>query len=255
MSELANMSIGLWYGPSDFKGKLQAEIADTIRSKQLYAAALIWINLVLCILSIFIELVPGYALGGGAAGVTWSALPHGVWQTANFFVLALALQSIYFDSNLDVASAVSSQTVAMWLMLVACIVNIVNLTSICFEVNNTNSTFWLQSGGAWVWVVLIGLVVFILWGPWIAWRLHSLRIDVGKAHYDYGWMPGRGATYSSEAPEPPPADVERRIGGRFSASPATAAAARSVTVSPAAQAIHVPATRVGNAYVATDKTK
>jgi hypothetical protein len=202
-SELANMSTGLWYGPTDFKGKQVGEIADTIRTKQLYAAALIWINLVLCILSIFVELVPGYAVGGGAAGVTWSALPHGVWQVANFFVLIFALQALYFDSNLDMAATVTSQCVAMWLVLVACPINVIHLVALCFEINNTNSTFWLQNGGAWTWVILIGVAVFILWGLWIAWRIHSLRMDIDSAFRSYGWMPGRGAPLVLDTPPLP----------------------------------------------------
>ncbi len=80
----------------------------TIRSGQVRLAALIWIFFILTIMSVFVELVNGYCIGGGAAGVTWSAMPHGVWQIPNLVVAVFVLQAIYFDCNLDMEANVTS---------------------------------------------------------------------------------------------------------------------------------------------------
>jgi hypothetical protein len=276
-SELANMSVGLWYGPSDFTGRPE-EIPDTIRTKQLYAAALIWLHMLLCILSIFVELVPGYALGGGVAGVTWSSLPHGVWQVPNFFVLFYAMQALYFDSNQDMRTAVTHQSVAMWLVLVACPINIVHITALGFNIGNTNSTFWLQNTGAWVWVILIGVALFIVLGPLIAWRIYSFYKDVENAHLNFGWMPGQmpsgpatsapappsydyGPAFAQDdgtaAPPPPANDIERRFSAtgskRFKSAGAAPTMSSIPSSAPVRGQISVPFVRVGSAVVTGKK--
>jgi len=207
------MSVGLWDGPSDFTGKSMTEINDRIRSKQLYAAAIIWTGFIICVLSIFIELVNGYCLGGGLAGVTWSALPHGVWQVPNLAILLMAVTSIYFDSNNDVQSTVVSSTVAMWFALMGMApINIIHFVAVCFELNNTNSTFWLQSSGAWAWVLFIGLIVLIFWSLWVAHRLNSYRQDVNNGSTNFGWRPGiLGNTAPSDEEAPPAVPAKNRL--------------------------------------------
>lgn len=189
MTEFGTIIGGIFGGRADFEGKSRAYIDDTIRSGQLRLAVLIWVMFILTVLSIFIELVAGYCLGGGAAGVTWSALPHGVWQVPNLMTLFFAIQSIYLGVDTDVGATLTGLVVAMWFILIACLLNIVQLVAVCFEVDNSNSTFWLQNGGAWVWVLLIGLIVFILWDLLIAWHLFVFRANLANAHYNYAWMP------------------------------------------------------------------
>lgn len=92
MTEFGTVVGGIFGGRADFEGKSRGYIDDTIRSGQLRLAVLIWVMFILSVLSIFIELVPGYCVGGGAAGVTWSALPHGVWQVPNLVTLFFAIQ-------------------------------------------------------------------------------------------------------------------------------------------------------------------
>jgi len=189
MTDYGTVFGGVFGGRADFDGKDPVYVDDTIRSGQLRLAGLIWIALILVGLSYFMDLVPGYAVGGGAAGVTWSALPHSVWMIANLFSLWFAGQAIYLGTDTDIAGMLVSLTVAVWFIVIACILNLVQLVAVCFEVNNVNSTFWLQNGGAWVWVLLFGLIVFILWDVLVAWHLFVYRSNVEIAHYQYGWMP------------------------------------------------------------------
>jgi len=204
-------------------------IQDSLRTQQIYTAILIWIQFILSALSLFISLVDGYCVGGGAAGVTWSSLPNAVWQIPNLFVLVFALQSLYLDMNMDYGSTLSQILVAMWFILLACLVNIVYLVALAFELGNNDSTFWLQNGGAWVITVFAGTILFIVWFLWIARRLYVYRLRLGNAHYGAGWTP---ITRSSAPPDeewgmstlppppvPPPDQVQRALlGAKFSAT-------------------------------------
>jgi len=216
MTEYGTVMGGIFGGRADFENKSRGYIDDTIRSGQLRLAVLIWIMFLLSALSIFIELVAGYCVGGGAAGVTWSALPHGVWQIPNLVTLFFAIQAIYLGVDTDIGATLTGLSVCMWFILIACILNMVQLVAVCFEVNNTNSTFWLQNGGAWVWVLLFGLIVFILWDMLIAWHLFVYRANMSVAHYSYGWMPS--GVMSSSAPDAT-ADgsvlTQARVGAKF----------------------------------------
>ncbi len=77
----------------------------------------------------------------------------------------------------------------MWFVLLTCLVNIIHLVALCFEVGNANSTFWLQNNGAWVWTILVFVVICVLWTLLLARHLHIFKMDLGSAHYTYGWMP------------------------------------------------------------------
>jgi hypothetical protein len=189
MTEYGSWLGGLFGGRANFEGKDAVFVDDTVRSGQIRLAALIWIMEILCGLSIFIGLVAGYCVGGGAAGVTWSAMPHVVWVIPNLFVLFLAIQAIYLGTDTDIASGLVQMAVCMWFIMLVGILNLVEFLSVCFEVNNANSTFWLQNGGAWVWVQLFGYLLFVLWDALIAWHLFVYRYNMENAHYRYGWMP------------------------------------------------------------------
>lgn len=107
--------------------------------------------------------------------------------------------------------------VCMWFILIACILNIVQLVAVAFEVDNSNSTFWLQNGGAWVWTLLIGLVVFILWDLLIAWHLFVFRANMALAHYTYGWMPSGTVPPPDQGDTSPAAALTQvRVGSKFS---------------------------------------
>jgi len=189
MTEYGTWFGGLFGGRADFDGQTPVAIDDSIRTGQVRLAALLWINFILACLSIFIELVPGYCVGGGSAGVTWSALPHGVWMVSNLLVIYFSNQAIYLGTDTDIAATLTQLSVSVWFFLIALILNLVQLLAVCFEVNNSNSTFWLQNGGAWVWVLLFGLGLFVLWDALVAWHLFVYRFNMELAHYQYGWMP------------------------------------------------------------------
>jgi hypothetical protein len=237
MTEFGSLVGGMFGGRANFEGKDPAYIDDTIRSGQIRLAALNWTMFILACLSIFIELVAGYCVGGGAANVTWSALPHGVWMVPNLLTLFMANQAIYLGTDTDIAATLTQLSVSTWFVLVACVLNLVQLLAVCFEVNNANSTFWLQNGGAWVWVLLFGLIVFIGWDVLIAWHLFVYRSNMELAHYQYGWMPsgvkagslgsvatdptattpddGSAAAAAASTPDPTTAAAAARLGGKF----------------------------------------
>jgi hypothetical protein len=189
MTETGTWFGGLFGGRADFEGKDAVYIDDTIRSGQVRLAALLWINAILACLSIFVELVPGYCVGGGGAGVTWSSLPHGVWMVPNLLVAFFSLQAIYLGTDTDIAATLTQLSVSVWFFLIALILNLIQLVAVRFEVNNSNSTFWLQNGGAWVWVLLFGLILFIVWDGLVAWHLFVYHSNMEVGHYQYGWMP------------------------------------------------------------------
>jgi len=220
MTEFGTVLGGLCGGRADFSDKDPAYVDDTIRSGQTRLAGLIWIMYILAIVSIFMELVSGYCVGGGAAGVTWSALPHGVWQIPNLIVLTFALQAIYVGVDTDLASTLTSLAVGMWFVLLACLINLVQFIAVCFEINNSNSTFWLQNGGVWVIVLLVGLILFIFWDVLIAWHLFVYRTNLEVAHYQYGWLPSgtKTAQDAGGVPSAGAAPNQARIGTKFSAT-------------------------------------
>jgi|WetSurMetagenome_2_1015567.scaffolds.fasta_scaffold00274_21 hypothetical protein len=217
MTEFGTLFGGMCGGRADFAANHEdAYMTDTLRTGQLRLAVLIWVMFILVCLSIFIELVAGYCVGGGSAGVTWSALPHGVWQIPNLITLFFAGMSIYLGFDTDIGSAVTNMSVCTWFILIAGILNLVQLVAVCFEINNVNSTFWLQNGGAWVWVLLFGLIVFFLWDMLIAWHLFVFRSNLSVAHYEYGWMPsGIRASASSSSDDSSTASTLSRIAGKF----------------------------------------
>ncbi len=242
MDQVANASTGLFGGPEDFRDKSPTYIKDRLRTHQLYAAALLWTLYLLSLLSIFISLVDGYCLGGGAAGVTWSSLPHAVWQVPNLAVATYALVSLYYDINLDTSMSTTWLLLAIWGIVLCALINVVFLTALAFEVNNDNSTFWLQNAGAWTITVLIGTIVIIILDVWIARKLHVFRMNLGNAHYGAGWVPTPtnssdyttlpgGAQDWGEAPPPPPPDTtQSRIGTRFSVTGGPARVGGSIVV-------------------------
>lgn len=215
MTEFGTLFGGICGGRADFEANHEnAYMDDTLRSGQLRLAVLIWVMFILSALSIFIELVAGYCVGGGAAGVTWSALPHGVWQIPNLITLFFAIQVIYLGFDTDIGSAATAMSVCTWFILVAGILNLVQLVAVCFEIDNVNSTFWLQNGGAWVWVLLFGLIVFFLWDMLIAWHLFVFRSNLSAAHYEYKWMPsGIQAVASDDGSGS--AATQARMAGKF----------------------------------------
>ena len=229
MSQITNASVGCFGGTEDFRGKSALYIQDRLRTHQIYAAVLIWINYLLALLALFLTLVGGYCLGGGLAGVTWSSLPHAVWQVPNMAVLPFALWSLYYDMNIDTSNTLTWVMLALWGVLLACMVNVVHLSAICFEINNDNSTFWLENGGAWTITLLVGIICMALLDLWIARKLHVFRASLGNARYGANWTPsakvddgsdssGNGGADQDwgEAPPPPPPDATNaRISGQF----------------------------------------
>lgn len=185
-----------------------ARIDGEIRTKQVYTAALIWVNLLLSLTSLFVSLVPGAGQGGPI--VTFGAMPHIVWQIPVIAVCMFALVACYFDSNADYTSTAAWLMVGMWFIIFVGVINIIHLVALCIEVSEKTSTFYLENGGAWVWVLLVMTLVFILWGAWIAWRMYVLRHDIviGAA---LGWRAGMlisdietsDVTPSSVTPPPP----------------------------------------------------
>ena len=185
------LTMGLFYGRARFgKGKgMIAQIDYTIRTKQAYASALINLMAVLAVVSLAMSLVPGDALGGGAAGVTFSAMPHIIWMMPTFAVLYFVIQAIYFDSNADYTNTATWLMIGCVFMLVSGAVNLIHMVGVILEIGNLDSTFWLQSSGAWVYVLLVELILFMLMSVWIAWRLYVLRHDI-IVGFQLGWRPG-----------------------------------------------------------------
>jgi hypothetical protein len=52
-----------------------------------------------------------------------------------------------------------------------------------------DSTFWAQSSGAWVYVLLAETVYFTVLSAWVAWRMYVFRHDL-IIGYQMGWRPG-----------------------------------------------------------------
>jgi hypothetical protein len=185
------LTMGLFYGGARFgrgKGSI-AQIDYTIRTKQIYVSALINIMAVLAVVTLAMSLVPGMGLGGGAAGVTFSAMPHIIWMLPTFAILYFVAQAIYFDSNADYTNTASWLMVGCVFMLVEAAVNLVHMVALILEVGNVDSTFWLQTTGAWVYVLVTEMALFLLWSVWISWRLYVLRHDI-IIGFQLGWRPG-----------------------------------------------------------------
>jgi hypothetical protein len=183
--------MGLFYGRARFgKGKGSiAQIDYAIRTKQVYAAAIANLMAVMVIVTVAVSLVPGAALGGGASGVTFSAMPHIIWLMPTAAVVYFAVQALWFDSNADYTNTASWLRVGLVFMLVSGAVNLIHMVSLILEVNNLDSTFWLQSSGAWVIVLLVENILFMFMSVWLAWRMYVLCHDIVMG-FQLGWRPG-----------------------------------------------------------------
>lgn len=192
--------VGLFYGPMRIRrGKTDmSAVDDNIRTKQVYTSFLVSVHFLLCILALFISLVPGACLGGGPGGVTFSALPRTIWQVPTLIVLYFTFGSLYFDSNTNVASTVAWLMTFMWFMSILVVINLVSLISLILEVNNVGSTLWLENSGAWVITLLVGNVIYILVQGGLVHRLWTLRTDLVAA-FAFGWRPGKVMSEASGA--------------------------------------------------------
>ena len=180
------------------------EVDDNVRTKQVYTSFLVSVHFLLCILALFVSLVPGACLGGGPGGVTFSALPRTIWQVPTLVVMYFTFGALYFDSNTNVASTVAWLMTFMWFMSILVVINLVSLISLILEVNNVGSTLWLENSGAWVITLLVGNVIYILVQGALVHRLWTLRTDLVAA-FAIGWRPGKVMSEASGAsPEEEP---------------------------------------------------
>lgn len=192
--------MGLFYGPAEFKpGTSQEVMDDHNRTTQMYSFFLITVMFLLACLSDSISLVPGACLGGGSGGVTFAALPHNVWKMATLLICFVSAVGLYFDSNNSVSATASWTTVGWWFHSILVIINFVHFIALILEIDNPNSTFWAQNGGAWVIVMLVLVIVYMILGVWIVWRLYVYRANLALS-YEYGWRPGM-LLNSSPVPE------------------------------------------------------
>lgn len=185
---MAEISNGLFGGAANFTQSTDKRIiSDEIRRKQVFAAGLVWINVILVNLCFFISLVPGACLGGPV--VSFSAMPHIVWLIPTNMLLFFVGQSLYLDSNNDYTATAGWLMVSFWFQFLLIAVNVVSLVGIALEISQQTSTFYLQQNAAWIIVLIVAFSIFILWEIWIAYRLWVLRSDMLNA-VSLGWRPG-----------------------------------------------------------------
>lgn len=191
------------------KGGQLVKMSEVVHTKQMYVRALIWINILLSLASLFIDLVPGAARGG--APVSYRAMPHIVWQVANLGALLVALDSISLDVRIDIDGMQTTLIVAFVFMLISALINIVHLIGLIMESIDNTSIFAIN-GYPFLITLTVGVGVFVLWQAWIAARLWVFRSTVANA-ISQGWAPGAAAVeyYKSQAngpysklPEPEP---------------------------------------------------
>lgn len=208
----SGISTGLVGQEADFDEASIEDMDYEIRVKQVYTGALVWINFLLSLTSLFLSLAPGACMGGPL--VTFGSMPHIVWQIPTLAVLMFANAALYFDSNANRVSTQRWLIVACWFVVSAAIVNVIHFVALCIEVADKSSTFYQQEGSAWAWVLFALTLVFILWQVWIAWRLYVLRADIANAGAR-GWTPCRAMEEMEEAERQEegraPASVQRRI--------------------------------------------
>ncbi len=193
---------GLFYGPAKFEKGQDLRLVDwEIRTKQIYGAALVWINYLLVVLAAFISLVNGFCTGG--APVTFGSMPHMVWYIPSLVILPFALLAFYFDSTVDYTATSSWLMVGMWFIIFLALINLIHAVALIIELSDGTSIFYMQDGAAWVWVLMIVSFVFVLWEAWIAWRMYVYRHDVVMGEF-VGWRPGMKFEYADDEETPSP---------------------------------------------------
>jgi len=179
---------GLFYGKASFTTEQDKRLVDwEIRTKQIYGAALVWINYLLVVLAGFISLISGYCTGGQP--VTFGSMPHHVWYIPSLVILPFVLLSFYFDSTVDYTSTSAWLVVGMWFVLFLAAINLIHGVALIIELVDKTSIFYQQNSAAWVIVLLVASFIFVLWEAWIAWRMYVYRHDVIMGQY-VGWRPG-----------------------------------------------------------------
>jgi len=183
------LGLGLFYGRGNFRlnNRDMPNIDFELRTKQVYVSILTWIMIILSISAVAVSLVPGAGTGGPV--VTFSAMPRIIWLIPTIAVCAFTLVAVMFDSTGNVGSTSSWTIVAMWMHVFAIAFNLILLISVAVEINQGTSTFYLQNGGAWAWVFVIGSAIFVLWSLWIIWRLYVYYADLLEGA-SLGWRVG-----------------------------------------------------------------
>ena len=139
-------------------------------------------------------------------------MPHIVWQVPVLAVCIFSAVALYFDSNVDYTTTAAWLIVGALFQVVVAAVNLVHFVALCIELADCSSTFFREGGVGYIWVLLLGSLVFTVWAVWIAWRMYVLRSDIIEA-WSRGWRPwalawgadgaeqGRGAPVVPLAPE------------------------------------------------------
>jgi hypothetical protein len=173
-------------GPEMKSGEGRVLIDATVHTVRIYAKALVWITALLCVASLFLSLVAGASLGG--TPVSFSALPHIVWQVSNILVLMYLIDALGFDSHYDMDSTVSALLVAFIFVLIAIAINAVHWASLLLECIDGTSTFYIQGFG-FLLSLTIGVAVVTGIMGWIAARIWIYRSTLYYAT-KAGWRPG-----------------------------------------------------------------
>ncbi len=194
-----------------------AMITNVVRAEQVYAAVMIWINLLLVWTLYVSSLVTGMALGG--TPVTFESLPHVVWGVSNSVALTYALQAIYFDVSMNPRGFEVSTLVAIVFLVLSMTINGVHIAGCILEWINAVSDLSISGFGFLVALTIV-VGVMILLQAWIVWRFLVFRRDVLDA-WSVGWRPGlrlapRPMTRTPlPEEEQPPTAPEREEEGEF----------------------------------------
>lgn len=159
-----------------------------VRVVEMYAATLIWINILIVAAGGLLSLVPGDCLGG--APVTFRALPHQVFLIANVLALAYALDATGFGSDINTEKAQSKLLAAFIFVAICAVSNLVHLIALVLECIQGTSIYYVQGFPFLVTLTVVTGVV-VGWQAWIMGRLWVLRSTRYNALIR-GWRPGAG---------------------------------------------------------------
>lgn len=159
-----------------------------VRVVEMYATALIWINILIVLAGELLSLVPGDCLGG--APVTFRALPHDVFLIVNLAALIYALFATRYNSSIDLEGNGSELLAAFFFVALSAVANLVHLIALILECIQGTSVFYVQ-GFAFLITLTVMTGVVVGWQAWIMGRLWVLRNTRYNARIR-GWTPGAG---------------------------------------------------------------
>lgn len=176
-----------------------AGISDIVQTNQVYLAVFIWLQLVMVWVAGYVaSLITGMALGG--TPVTFSSLPHVIWQAVNAVALVYSLQAIYYGVYMNEKTIKTNLIMAIVFMFIAMAVNIVHEVGAALEwINGVSDLFLTQFGFLVALIAVLG--VMMLLQAWTIWRLFVHMQDSADAMAN-GWKPGMRMS-DIEAPDAP----------------------------------------------------